>query len=187
MWFDTRAKLAEILGEAPGGSATTARQAPAARPVSRMSQVSQPLEAGKPALHVSNVATFGAPVPAVPTENRDGAAEPLALDSFEERAAIREHDGGQARAEAEAAALAEVATAAGMAPEALQALWAAHPDARAYLAKLKCDGPLTYGAAASLLGWGATRAWQAEARLRAAGLVTMGGHGAAVPTGSGKE
>lgn len=126
--------------------------------------------------------------PTGPTENRDGAAEALALDSFEERAAIREHDGGQARAEAEAeaAALAEVATVAGMAPEALQALWAAHPDARAYLAMLTCDGPLTYGAAASLLGWGATRAWQAEARLRAARLVTMGRHGAAVPTGIGK-
>jgi hypothetical protein len=154
-----------------------------------MSQVSQPLEARKPALRVAsvaNVATPAAPAPARPTGNRDGAPEALALDAFDERAAIREHDGGQARAEAEAAALAEVAAAAGLTPEGLRALWAAHPDARAYLAKLTRDGPLTYGAAASLLGWGATRAWQAEARLRAAGLVTMGRHGVAVPIGRGR-
>ncbi len=36
---------------------------------------------------------------------------------------------------------------------------------------LSRSGPLTYGAAASALGWGATRAWQAEAFLRAAGRV----------------
>lgn len=44
-------------------------------------------------------------------------------------------------------------------------------DAGAYLDFLRRNGPCTYGAAASALGWGATRAWQAEARLRAAGLV----------------
>ena len=104
-----------------------------------------------------------------------------ALDAFEERAAIREADGGQAREVAEAGALAEVAQAAGMAPEALQRLWAAHPDARAYLAHLTQHGPATVGAVGSALGWGATRAWQAEARLRAAGLVTMGPLGRAVP------
>ena len=109
-----------------------------------------------------------------------------ALDAFEERAAIREADGGQAREAAEAAALAEVAQAAGMAPEALQRLWAAHPDARAYLAHLTRHGPATVGAAGSALGWGATRAWQAEARLRAAGMVTMGPLGQAVPVTGGK-
>ena len=35
MWFDARAKLAEIEGQAPATSATTA---PAARPVSQVSQ-----------------------------------------------------------------------------------------------------------------------------------------------------
>ncbi|MGY6409898.1 MAG: DUF4326 domain-containing protein [Alkalilacustris sp.] len=105
-----------------------------------------------------------------------------ALDAFEERAAIREADGGQAREEAEAGALAEVAQAAGMAPEALQRLWAAHPDARTYLAHLTQHGPATVGAVGSALGWGATRAWQAEARLRAAGLVVMGPGGRAVPS-----
>lgn len=34
---------------------------------------------------------------------------------------------------------------------------------------LSRSGPLTYGAAAVALGWGATRAWQAEAHLRAIG------------------
>jgi len=47
------------------------------------------------------------------------------------------------------------------------------PDARAYLVRLRLHGPATYGAMASALGWGATRAWRAEAKLRAAGLVRM--------------
>lgn len=54
-------------------------------------------------------------------------------------------------------------------------------DARAYLAHLTQHGPATVGAAGAALGWGATRAWQAEARLRAAGLVVYGdGKAAAV-------
>lgn len=55
------------------------------------------------------------------------------------------------------------------------------PDLRAYLDLLREAGPQTYGAAASTLGWGATRAWRAEAKLRAAGLVHMGELGRAVP------
>jgi len=55
------------------------------------------------------------------------------------------------------------------------------PDAGAYLDRLRLDGPATYGAMASTLGWGATRAWRAEAKLRAAGLVRMGEQGRAVP------
>lgn len=39
------------------------------------------------------------------------------------------------------------------------------------LAALLKQQPMTYGSAAATLGWGATRAWQAEARLRAAGLL----------------
>ena len=45
------------------------------------------------------------------------------------------------------------------------------PDAGAYFDRLRLHGPATYGAMASALGWGVTRAWQAEAKLRAAGLV----------------
>jgi hypothetical protein len=40
----------------------------------------------------------------------------LIVDLFEERAAIREYDGGQTRAEAEAAAVADVARSTGCAP-----------------------------------------------------------------------
>jgi hypothetical protein len=58
------------------------------------------------------------------------------------------------------------------------------PDAGAYLDFLRLHGPHTYGAAASELGWGATRAWQAEAKLRAAGLVHYC-DGKAVPTKRG--
>ena len=55
-------------------------------------------------------------------------------------------------------------------------------DAAAYLTMLHRSGPQTCGAAASILGWGATRAWQTEARLRAAGLVRYGEFGTAQPT-----
>ena len=54
-------------------------------------------------------------------------------------------------------------------------------DAETYLAMLHRSGPQTCGAAGSILGWGATRAWQAEARLRAAGLVRFDEPGRAVP------
>ena len=57
MWFDVRAKLAEIEGRPPATSATPATQAPAARPVSQMSQVSQPPEARKPVSRVASVAS----------------------------------------------------------------------------------------------------------------------------------
>ena len=54
------------------------------------------------------------------------------------------------------------------------------PDAGAYLDRLRLHGPATYGAMASTLGWGATRAWRAEAKLRALGLVAYR-EGRAVP------
>ena len=47
----------------------------------------------------------------------------------------------------------------------------AYPDVRKYLDFLHLHGPSTYGACATAMGWGATRAWQAEAQLIAAGLV----------------
>jgi hypothetical protein len=53
-------------------------------------------------------------------------------------------------------------------------------DADALTAALRLHGPMTQGAAALALGWGATRAWQAEARLRAAGAVRMDAWGRAV-------
>ena len=54
------------------------------------------------------------------------------------------------------------------------------PDAGAYLDRLRFHGPATYGAMASAMGWGMTRAWRAEAKLRAAGLVAYR-EGRAVP------
>jgi len=50
-----------------------------------------------------------------------------ALEQYEERAAIREYDGGQDRAEAEAAALVEAARAVGVAPDALREAWRPRP------------------------------------------------------------
>jgi hypothetical protein len=57
------------------------------------------------------------------------------------------------------------------------------PDAGAYLDRLRLHGPATYGAMGAALGWGATRAWRAEAKLRALGLVEYR-EGRAVPVAS---
>jgi hypothetical protein len=54
------------------------------------------------------------------------------------------------------------------------------PDAGAYLDRLRLHGPMTQGVAARAFCWGATRAWRAEATLRAAGAVTFDGCGRAV-------
>jgi hypothetical protein len=74
------------------------------------------------------------------------------------------------------AGVASVAGAAGARPPESRIaprIWAngMHPDAATLAEALRLRGPTTYGSAASALGWTATRAWQAEARLRAAGLV----------------
>ncbi len=61
------------------------------------------------------------------------------------------------------------------------------PDAGKYLDFLHLHGPATYGASATALGWGVTRAWQAEAWLRAAGLVRYDGLGKAVPVMKGGQ
>lgn len=132
MWFDARAKLAEIVRQPPATSATPATKAPTARPVSQMSQVSQAPEARKPALYVASVASVAKP-PRVKTE----PMPPARADGLD-------------------------------------------PDAGAYLDRLRLHGPATYGTMASAMGWGATRAWQAEATLRAAGLVEYR-EGRAVP------
>ncbi|MDZ4068338.1 MAG: hypothetical protein U1E06_16045 [Tabrizicola sp.] len=55
------------------------------------------------------------------------------------------------------------------------------PDAGAYLDRLRIFGPATYGAMATAMGWGATRAWRAEAKLRALGLVRLGEFGRGHP------
>ena len=60
------------------------------------------------------------------------------------------------------------------------------PDAGAYLDRLQLHGPATYGAMASAMGWGATRAWRAEAKLRALALISIGELGRAVLTESQK-
>jgi hypothetical protein len=56
---------------------------------------------------------------------------------------------------------------------------ASDPDL--YLAALTLHGPMTYGAAAVAFGWGATRAWQAEARLVAEGKATLSREGRTAP------
>jgi len=112
MWFDTRAKLAEIAGKPPATSATTATQAPTAHPVSQLSQVSHPPELWKPPSHVANVASVATPPDLE-----------LIRDLLEERAAIREYDGGHARAQAEAGALDAVARSTGIAADDLSRFW----------------------------------------------------------------
>lgn len=79
MWFDVRAKLAEIEGRPPATSATTTTQAAAARPVS---QVSQPPEARKPASRVASVATVATPPHPEPNPAPPARAEGLDPDGF---------------------------------------------------------------------------------------------------------
>ncbi len=59
------------------------------------------------------------------------------------------------------------------------------PDAAALLAHIHTHGPTTYGAASLALRWGASRAWRAEAVLRARGLVRLGPQGRAEPVQGG--
>lgn len=95
MWFDPYAKLAEIRAAPPATSATTATQPSHKCRLSQESQLSQ---------------------------------APWDVDAIfhelEERAAIREYDGGQSRSEAEAGALDDVAQATGMDRNTLRQIWA---------------------------------------------------------------
>jgi len=59
------------------------------------------------------------------------------------------------------------------------------PDPETYLSFLRSNGPATYGAAATSLGRGATRAWQAEARLRATGRAAIDKSGKASALANG--
>ena len=72
--------------------------------------------------------------------------------------------------------VAEIAEVAGHYPQNLKSspvtkTDGAYPDAGKYLDFLHLHGPSAYGASATALGWGATRAWQAEAWLKAAELL----------------
>lgn len=57
-------------------------------------------------------------------------------------------------------------------------------DPEAYAEALRAHGPMSYGMAMRVLGWGGTRAGQAETALRAAGRITLNNHGRAVLTGA---
>lgn len=123
MWFDARAKLAEISGHPPATIATTAtKQADPAPRVAEVASVATPLRS-KPALRVAGVADV-----ATPPRSKSQPMPPARADGLDS-------------------------------------------DTGAYLDRLHLHGPATYGAMASAMGWGATRAWRAEAKLRAAGLV----------------
>lgn len=82
-----------------------------------------PTSPTKTALRGQNVGTVGNVGRVADAEKKtphtaDALAD--ALDHFEERAAIREHDGGQTRAEAEAAAMLEAAEAYGIPADELR-------------------------------------------------------------------
>jgi hypothetical protein len=62
MWFNPHAKLVEIAEQPPATSATTATQAPAARPMSQVSRLSQPLYSQKLAFRVAEVASVAPPL-----------------------------------------------------------------------------------------------------------------------------
>ncbi len=60
-------------------------------------------------------------------------------------------------------------------------------DAEVYARALILYGPMTYGTAMRVLGWGATRAGQAEAALKDAGRITFNSMGRAVLIEEGSQ
>ena len=70
----------------------------------------------------TSAAPTGQPPPAASAETACATLD-LLLELVEERAAIREYDAGLPRAEAEAAALAEVTVVAGPLAQSLHAAW----------------------------------------------------------------
>lgn len=88
-------------------------------------------------------------------ENSHGAD-----DDADERAAVLEYDGGLRRDEAE--------QAAGVRPEPIAA---PKSDAELYAEALRRIQPCGYGPVAAFLGWGMTRAANAETVLREAGRI----------------
>lgn len=60
-------------------------------------------------------------------------------------------------------------------------------DAERLAHHLAARGPTTYGAAAVALGWGATRAWKAEAQLIASGRAAFDHLGRAILFSDGSE
>lgn len=71
------------------------------------------------------------------------------------------------------AAFAEIDAAPIATPVAEVVITATPSDPDRLLDHIRLHGPTTYGAAAIALGWGATRAAQAEARLRADGWAQI--------------
>lgn len=104
MWFDARAKLAEIEARPPATIATPATMQANPEPrVAEVASVATP-QRSKSALRVAKVAGVATP-----------SDLELIRDLLEERAAIREFDGGQTQAEAEAGALDDVSRSTGIA------------------------------------------------------------------------
>jgi len=131
-------------------------------------------------------------------EAAPAASDPEDLDAeFEERAAILECDAGLSREEAERqavgvnlSAMADIPkrtaiTAKGDLRRDMKVDPVVQPsDPETYIEALRVHGPMTYGMAMRVLGWGGTRAGQAETALRAAGRITLNNHGRAVLTGA---
>lgn len=100
----------------------------------------------------------------------DVSATLVSLQESELRPALSRMTENYAHQVAEVAEIAGQATKKAKPVEMVRADGLGQDDG-AFLAFLHAHGPSTYGAIATLLGLGATRAWQAEARLKAGGLV----------------
>ncbi len=136
-------------------------------------------------------------------ENSQAGTDPAASDpedlqaELKERAAILECDAGLSREEAERQAAGvnlsskldiserTAIAAKGDLRRDMKFDPAVRPgDPETYVEALRVHGPMTYGMAMRVLGWGGTRAGQAETALRAAGRITLNNHGRAVLTGA---
>lgn len=133
-----------------------------------------------------------------PPGTRHAARDPEDLRAeYEERAAILQYDGGLSREEAERqaaggdlSAMADIPKRTAIAAKGdlrrdMKFAPVVQPDdPETYVEALRVHGPMTYGMAMRVLGWGGTRAGQAETALRAAGRITLNNHGRAVLTGA---
>lgn len=106
-----------------------------------------------------------------PSEGSDGAIRAIPPPSNSTSSTAGPFEGAHSQVVFQGAAHPEAKRKSAISEVSRNGTFRAGPDPDALLALLRDRGPLSYGAAASALGWGATRAWQAEAALKAAGRI----------------
>ena len=111
--------------------------------------------------------------PKTPVRHREDAAEPKPYSGSEEGSALNVPEVSQRTTHSAPAPI--------DAGNVIRGPWERQPgDMDAYAAALRMHGPMSYGMAMGVLGWGGTRAGQAEQDLLAAGRIRFNAAGRAV-------